>query len=203
MTPERIAKLVSRWVRLYTHGLQPPVRERRVGEIEADLHDHIAQERAAGTGDRRIAYEIASRMLRGLAADLAWRRTLEKPIKKKSPAFRSAARIVIGVALILSLPAVAMLFTDQVVWSRADFVVAGALLGVIGVAVELTVKRAGNLAVAVAIGVLGIAAGVLGEADDAPGLVLLGLVLVASGCALGLQRKRPRHSARPRSGYQR
>ena len=39
--------------------------------------------------------------------------------------YRSAVRVALGVALVLSLPLVAMLFTDDVVWSLADFVLAG------------------------------------------------------------------------------
>ena len=101
---------------------------------------------------------------------------------------RSAARVAVAVALVLSLPFVAMLVSDDVVWSVADFVLAGILLATIGVAVELAVKRAGNLVAAAAIGALGVAAGIVGEADDAPGLVLLGLLLIASACALGARR---------------
>jgi len=73
MTPERMAKLVARWVRLYTRGLPTPVAQRRIEEVDADLHDHIAHERAEGTGDGRIARSLTSRMIRGLAADAAWR----------------------------------------------------------------------------------------------------------------------------------
>ena len=73
MTPERMAVLVARWVRFYTRDLPAPIAERRIEEIDADLHEHIAHERAAGTGDRRIALSIASRMIRGLAADASWR----------------------------------------------------------------------------------------------------------------------------------
>jgi hypothetical protein len=100
---------------------------------------------------------------------------------------RSAVRVALGVALILSLPLVAMLFTDEVVWSLADFVVAGVLLATIGVALELAVKKAANLAAAIGIATLGVAAAIFGNADDAPGLVLLGILLVASACALGVR----------------
>jgi hypothetical protein len=55
------------------------------------------------------------------------------------------------VAIILSLPLVAMQFPDDVVLTVWDF------------------------------------AGLFGEAGDAPGLVLIGLVLIASACALGLR----------------
>jgi hypothetical protein len=91
------------------------------------------------------------------------------------------------VALILALPLVAMQITDEVVWSLAEFVAVGVLLATIGVALELAVRRAGNLAAALGIAALGVAAAVLGEADDAPGLVLLGILLIASACVLGVR----------------
>jgi hypothetical protein len=197
MTPERTAELVARWVRLYTRQLPTPIAQRRVDEIDADLHDHIAHERANGISDRRIALGIASRMVRGLAADVAWRgrhakaaahpSTLEEAMKKSKALYRSAGRVALGVALILSVPLVATLISDDEVWSLADFVAAGVLLAVIGVVLELAVKRMGNLATALGIAAVGVAAGVFGEADDAPGLVLLGIVLVLSAIALGVR----------------
>jgi hypothetical protein len=87
-----------------------------------------------------------------------------------------------------------MQFSEEVVWSLADFVAAGALLATIGAAIELAVRRAGNLAIAIGIAVLGIAAGLVGQADDAPGLVLLGIALIASACVLGVRRARAQHS---------
>lgn len=66
--------------------------------------------------------------------------------------------------MILSLPLVAMQFTDEVVWILADFLVAGVLLATIGVALELAVRKAGNLATALGIAALGVAAGILGQA---------------------------------------
>jgi peptidoglycan/LPS O-acetylase OafA/YrhL len=107
-----------------------------------------------------------------------------KPSKTPS---RSALRVALGVALILSLPLVAMQVTDEVVWSLADFVIAGAFLSVLGAALELAVKKAGNRATAVGIGALGVAAAALGKDDDAPGLVLLGILLIVSACALGVR----------------
>jgi hypothetical protein len=100
---------------------------------------------------------------------------------------RPTVRVALGVAIVLSLPLAAMLVTDEVVWSLADFVLAGALLAVIGVTLELAVRRTGNRALALGVGALGLVAAGLGEADDAPGLVLLGLLLVAGGCALGFR----------------
>jgi len=108
-------------------------------------------------------------------------------MKTSTTLYRSAVRVALGVVLILSLPLVAMLVTDEVVWSLADFVLAGVLLATIGVALELAVKKAGNLATALGIAVLGVAAAIVGEADDAPGLVLLGILLIGSACALGVR----------------
>lgn len=197
MTPERTAELVARWVRLYTRDLPTPIAQRRVDEIGADLHDHIAHDRANGISDRRIALGIASRMVRGLAADVAWRgrharaaarpSTVEEAMKTSKTFSRSAVRVTLGVALVLSLPFVAMLITDDVVWSLADFVVAGVLLATVGIVLELAVRRVGNLAAALGIAAVGVAAAVLGEADDAPGLVLLGILLIGSACALGVR----------------
>jgi hypothetical protein len=198
MTPERTAELVARWVRFYTRDLPTPIAERRVAEIDADLHDHIAHERAQGTGERRIARGIASRLLRGLAADAAWRgrqaklarpSTQEETMKMSKALQRSVVRIALGVAIVTSLPLIAMQFADDVVWSLGDFLALAVLVTVIGVAIELAVKRAGGLGTAIGVGALGVAAAVFGEADDAPGLVLIGLVLVAGAIALGVRTR--------------
>jgi len=197
MTPERMAELVARWVRFYTRDLPVPIAQRRVDEIDADLHDHIAHERANGISDRRIALGIASRMVRGLAADAAWRgrhakaaarpSTLEEAMKTSKTLYRSAVRVAVGVAFVLSLPLVAMLITDDVVWSLGDFALAGVLLAAIAVALELAARRAGNLTTALGIAAVGVAAAIFGEFDDAPGLVLLGILLIVSACALGVR----------------
>src|SRR5688500_4968511 len=108
-------------------------------------------------------------------------------MKSSKTLYRSAVRVAAGVVLVLSVPLVAMLFTDEVVWSLADFVVAGVLLAVIGVAVELAVRKAGNLATALGIAALGVAAAMFGETDDAPGLVVLGILLIVSASVLGVR----------------
>jgi hypothetical protein len=70
---ERATALVTRWVRCYTRHLPAATAARRQAEIHADLHDHIAHDADRGAGDRRIALSILSRLVRGLAADAAWR----------------------------------------------------------------------------------------------------------------------------------
>jgi hypothetical protein len=112
MTPERIAALVAWWVRLYTRNLPAAVAERRTAEIDADLYDQIAHDRAQGIGERRIALSILSRMLRGLASDAAWRdrhaweRTAQQLTpaqvkKKRRRAYRSGVGLAVGSVLFL------------------------------------------------------------------------------------------------------
>ena len=133
MTPERVAGLVAWWVRFYTRSLPAPVARRRVDEMDADLHDHIAHERADGTSDRRIALGVLSRMVRGLAADASWRRRVRP---RRRPVMKP-------------------------------------LLAVLAI-------------------VIGIAAIVLGEGDDSPGLQLLGVLFVLGAVALGVRAGRRR-----------
>jgi hypothetical protein len=65
-----VVRIARRWVRLYTRGLPPEIGERRAGEIESDLWEHLHD---PGTADR----EILGRTLRGIHADVWWRyRTL-------------------------------------------------------------------------------------------------------------------------------
>ena len=109
MRPERTADLVRRWVRLYTRGLPTPVAERRIEEIDADLLEHIAHERAEGVADRRIAFGIASRLIRGLPADAAWRDgviighpwTPAEARRKGRAAYRRAVGVGLGATLVL------------------------------------------------------------------------------------------------------
>jgi hypothetical protein len=194
MTPERMSGLVARWVRFYTRKAPAPIAQRRIDEIDADLHDHIAHERAYGTEDWRIALSIAGRMVRGLGADVSWRgQTLARPstpeeVRKMSrSAYRSAARVALATAFILLLPLVAMQITDEVNWGLADFVLAGALLGGTGLLLELAARKPRNIAYRVAANAIGVAAIVLGEADDAPGLVLFGGLLIVATVALSVK----------------
>jgi hypothetical protein len=194
MTAERVAELVARWVRLYTRNLPAPVAERRIGEIDADLHDHLVHERAGGTPDWRIGFGLAGRMLRGLPADASWRSqmiarhpTRKDSMKPSTPAHRSALRIALVTALVLLLPAVAMLVSDGTDWSVFDFVLAGVLVAGSGLLLELAARKPRALVYRVAAGAIGIAAIALGEADDAPGLVLFGLLLIVGTVAMTLR----------------
>lgn len=63
-------RLARRWAAAYTRGLPSEIGDRRRGEIECDLWEHLND---PGTADR----EILGRLLRGIHADVWWRyRTL-------------------------------------------------------------------------------------------------------------------------------
>src|ERR1700755_3413002 len=54
------------------------------------------------------------------------------------------AGIIFTVGLLLLIPLVAMRFTDEVNWTRGDFIVAGLLLLSTGLACELALRSAKN-----------------------------------------------------------
>ena len=146
MTPERAAELVARWARLYTRDLPDAVAQRRVDEIDADLHDHIAHEREHGSDDRRIALSVLSRMVRGLAGDASWRdhqvranldhpATLEAARRTHKMAYRSAVGVAIAAALLLYwiIGAVGLIGVDG---DRADMMYLGVFaVGILGAAI--------------------------------------------------------------------
>jgi hypothetical protein len=190
MTPERTARLVAWWVRRYTRDLPDAVADRRIGEIDADLHDHIAHERAAGTSDRRIALGIASRMLRGTAADAVWRgsaRSRTSNHKEGTSMRKPATRVALVTACILLVPLVGMLVTDDWNWGPGDFVLAALLLGGSGLLLEQAIRNPRNVVLRVAATAIGVAAILFGESDDAPGLVLFGCLLIIGTIALTLR----------------
>ena len=137
---------------------------------------------------------IAARMVRGMAADASWRRrtiarssTRKEVMKTSKTAHRSAVRVALATAFILLLPLVAMQITDEVDWGVADFVFAGALVGGTGLLLELAARKPRNIAYLGAATAIGVAAIVLGELDDAPGLVLFGGLLILATAALAVR----------------
>lgn len=187
MTPERIARIVARWVRGYTRDLPAPVAQRRIDEIDADLHDQITHERGDGTGDARIAFGIAARMLRGATADVVWRSQMKAQSNPEDAVKKAVVRVALVTTLVLLVPLVGMLVSDGTNWSLADFVFAGVLLAGTGALLELAVRKPRNVALRVAAIAIGLAAIVFGNADDAPGLVLFGLLLIAGTVALSIR----------------
>jgi hypothetical protein len=206
VTPERAAALVARWVRFYTRDLPPAIARRRVEEMDADLHDHIVHERAHGTSERRIALAVASRTVRGLAADASWRHDHATPEEDMTGhALRSTTAVRLAPALLLLLPAAAMLLGDDVNWGPIDFALAGVLLVGTGLLREVAARRtrvpAYRAAVGVALGAglllvwSAFAVGVIGEVGDGADL-MYGGVLAVGLVGAALARLRPEGMAR-------
>jgi hypothetical protein len=92
-------------------------------------------------------------------------------------------------ALVLLLPLVAMRFTSEVNWSPGDFIFAALLIGIVGLAFELTVRASadwayrGGVAVALAAAFLTIwangAVGMIGDEDNPYNLLFLGVIILA------------------------
>lgn len=61
------------WARLYTRGLPHRQRARRLAELEADLHDHLAYARSTRQQAADTSFEVLLRVLLGVPADLSWR----------------------------------------------------------------------------------------------------------------------------------
>lgn len=199
MRSDRACAAVMWWVRLYTAGLPRPVADRRLEEIRADLHDHVDHQRSLGISERKIATHITSRMIRGAAADATWRArtsraarsqmTMERAVKTATFT-RSAVRVSALVFAVLAVPLIGTAISDDVEWSVTDFVLAGTMVGAIGACAETAIHRRGNVVVAVIVALTGVAAGVVGELDDAPGLILLGLLMIAGAGAMTHRRAR-------------
>lgn len=61
------------WVLLYTAGLTERQKSDRRLEIKSDMHEHTTFANTSGAGAWALEREVASRLFRGLAGDIAWR----------------------------------------------------------------------------------------------------------------------------------
>ena len=96
---------------------------------------------------------------------------------------------------IILLPLAAMQFTAEVDWSVGDFVIASLMLGLVGLAIELTVLKSNNMTCRIAAGLAIIASllivwvngavGMIGSEDNPFNLLFLGVIpLALVGAAL-------------------
>ena len=110
-----------------------------------------------------------------------------------------------GAAALLLLPLVAMQFTREVNWTSSDFVVMGALLGIVGIAFETAVRVARSHAYVFGAGVavaaaflmtwINLAVGIVGNENNPANLMFFG-VLVVGLLAVAFSRLRPLGMAR-------
>jgi len=91
--------------------------------------------------------------------------------------------------LLLSLPAIAMRFTSEVVWTPIDFAVMGAMIGAVGIGLELAIRASRNnlyragAAMALLAGFLttwsNLAVGIIGDGGNPANLLFFGVVALA------------------------
>ena len=166
MTPERASAMVARWVRAYTRNLATPVAARRMGEIDADLHDQIAFERSQGIEDARIARSILSRMTRGIGDDIAWRREAARPARPHHHRIEDTMHTTLAYRIGLALAVASALF---LLWGIAAMGIVGSegdpfdrlylVVVAIGVGGALLARfQAPGMAVATAAMAIGVAA---------------------------------------------
>lgn len=104
-----------------------------------------------------------------------------------SPTFR-IGRVVLATAGLLMVPLIAMRFSEEVVWTGSDFVIAGILLGGTGMLFELALSRAGTLTYRAAAGLAlvsslflvwaNLAVGLIGSEDNPANALYLGVLAV-------------------------
>jgi hypothetical protein len=87
--------LTRRWVRLYTAGLPPEIREARRAELESDLWEQDHEAAAAGVRPTMTAMQVLHRLVRGLPADLSWRQQ-----QGGAKVFRKAGRAAVEGAML-------------------------------------------------------------------------------------------------------
>jgi hypothetical protein len=71
------ARIALRWSTLLTATAPTGAGGERHAEIASDVFEQVAAARAAGQSDTRLSGSIASRALRGIPSDVAWRVRLE------------------------------------------------------------------------------------------------------------------------------
>ena len=92
---ERFAcRAARRWVRLYTARLSPDVRDRRRGEIESDLWEHVADAHANQRTPFMVQRQVLARMFTGIPADLVWSRRVRHHMKEQRPMKQRRLRAV-------------------------------------------------------------------------------------------------------------
>ena len=101
---------------------------------------------------------------------------------------QNIVRIALGTVAILLIPLFAMLFTSEVTWDLADFIIAGLLLFATGLTFHQLVRRAENVAYRAAVGValvtghilvwVNLAVGIIGSEDNPANLMYVGVLVV-------------------------
>jgi len=110
-------------------------------------------------------------------------------MKSEIKFYQSIAGLTLATGLLLLIPLVAMQFTEEVVWTLSDFVVAGTLLFGTGLTYKLITRKSGELAYRVVVGFalftglflvwVNLAVGIIGSENNPVNLMYFGAFGVA------------------------
>ncbi|SMG18086.1 hypothetical protein [Agreia pratensis] len=84
--------LILRWVAFYTRKLPEDVAGQRRDEIASDLYEQSADVGPGSAARRLLALSLAWRAIRGIAADLAWRTTRIRDVRREQGALSADTR---------------------------------------------------------------------------------------------------------------
>lgn len=102
--------------------------------------------------------------------------------------YKSVAVLALVTGILLLIPLVAMQFSDEVVWTLSDFVIAGLLLFGTGLSYKLITWKASKIAYRIAVGFalftglfliwVNLAVGLIGSEDNPANLMYFGVIMV-------------------------
>jgi hypothetical protein len=94
-------RLALWWGRAYTRTAPEPDRSARRGELAADVHDELADARARAVPEHRAARSVVGRVMRGMAADMAWRLGVERTAARLDWHLAHPSTLLAGLFLVL------------------------------------------------------------------------------------------------------
>lgn len=114
-------------------------------------------------------------------------------MKSERTTTKSLIRVLVAAAAVLALGLVINHFATGEGWSVFDFVLVEVLVAGAVLVYELAVKNPGTLiaaALSAGVAATGGAAVIVGEVDDAPGLILIGMGLILTAVGIGFRSVR-------------
>ena len=115
--------------------------------MEQTFNDLCGERKAAGKGLFTFALWTFSETFIGIMRENC------SSITYRIMQNKNIIRIALVTAIMLSVPLVAMQFSDEVKWGPLDFVIMGALLSGTGLTYELVAKKGGTIAYRAAVGI--------------------------------------------------
>lgn len=184
MPRERSRRRLRSWYEMLLRLYPKHFRERFAEAMEQTFDDLLRERADQGSG--LLTFTLWVSVETFAAAMRENMATLQLPRS-------TIARIAFATAFVLSVPLLAMQFTDQVAWDLADFAVAGALLFGAGLAFVLVARKARQAAYRSAAGVaiaaalllvwMNLAVGIIGSERNPANLMYIAVLAVGAGGA--------------------